>query len=278
MVEYLPSKTVAPMSFIVAKTINGKTSMRLLRALFDSGGSATMIHERCLPKGCQPTLLSNNATSNTIAGNFTSDKCVHMKEITLPEFDRNKKIEQQGAFVFGGDCTYDVILGRDFLTNAGIDICFADNKIQGMNLTIEMKSMDGEKVIQVGTTGEVDIPDENFTATILDAKYEGTPDEVAKHKNISRQHNVKISENWWLSIRSYFLTSCEYTLTGRYISKLIPKQLQNTPVLIRLLEHTWKYSKENWIVWSKLECCDSVELLNGQHRQWQSRKRITRSG
>ena len=183
MVEYLPSKTVAPMSFIVAKTINGKTSMRLLRALFDSGGSATMIHERCLPKGCQPTLLSNNVTSNTIAGNFTSDKCVHMKEITLPEFDRNKKIEQQGAFVFGGDCTYDVILGRDFLTNAGIDICFADNKIQWMNLTIEMKSMDGEKVIQVGTTGEVDIPDENFTATILDAKYEGTtPDEVAKQQ------------------------------------------------------------------------------------------------
>ncbi len=93
MVEYLPSKTVAPMSFIVAKTINGKTSMRLLRALFDSGGSATMIHERCLPKGCQPTLLSNNVTSNTIAGNFTSDNCVHMKEITLPEFDRNKKVE-----------------------------------------------------------------------------------------------------------------------------------------------------------------------------------------
>jgi len=45
-VEYIPTNTAAPMSFIVAKTINGKTSMRLLRALFDSGGSATMIHRR----------------------------------------------------------------------------------------------------------------------------------------------------------------------------------------------------------------------------------------
>ncbi len=44
LVQYLPDTTVAPMSYMVAKTINGKTSMRLLRASFDSGGSATIIN------------------------------------------------------------------------------------------------------------------------------------------------------------------------------------------------------------------------------------------
>ncbi len=61
-VQYLPNETAAPMSFMVAKTINGKTSMPLLRALFDSGGNATMIHERCLPKNYTPTFLTNLVT------------------------------------------------------------------------------------------------------------------------------------------------------------------------------------------------------------------------
>jgi hypothetical protein len=194
-VEYRPKTTVAPMSFMVAKTINGKTSMRLLRSLFDSGGSATMIHERCLPRGCETTRLTNNVTSNTIAGNFSSERCVLMKEITLPEFDRNKKIDQQGAFVFGGECNYDVILGRDFLTNAGIDIRFQDNKIQWMNLTVEMKTTTGsdEKIILSGQDG----PDDDVFAitTILDAKYDGaTPEEVAeqqKHLTVTQREDIR---------------------------------------------------------------------------------------
>ena len=180
MVEYLPTNTAAPMSFIVARTINESTSMRLLRALFDSGGSATMIHKRCLPKACKPTKLTNIITSNTIAGNFSSTECVQMKEITLPEFDRNKKIDLQGAYVFGGECAYDVILGRDFLTNAGIDIRFADNKITWMNLTVEMKTVNGKNVVPTGPVNDDNGGQDNFTATILDAKYDATtPDEVA---------------------------------------------------------------------------------------------------
>ena len=176
----MPTNTPAPMSFIVAKTINDKTSMRLLRALFDSGGSATMIHQRCLPKGCESTKLSNIITSNTIAGNFTSRECIQMKEITLPEFDRNKKIDQQGAYVFGGECSYDVILGRDFLTNAGIDIRFADNKITWMNLTVDMKNVTGKNVVPTIPVNDDNGDQDNFAATLLDAKYDGaTPEEVA---------------------------------------------------------------------------------------------------
>ena len=194
-VEYIPTNTAAPMSFIVAKEINGKTSMRLLRALFDSGGSATMIHQRCLPRGCEPTILTNQITSNTIAGNFVSKKSVFLKEITLPEFDRNKKIDGQGAFVFGGDCNYDVILGRDFLMNAGIDIRFADNKIQWMNLTVDMKGNENAEIVHTGQDDVPDITKDNYVATILDAKYDGaTPEEVAeqqKHLTPAQREDVR---------------------------------------------------------------------------------------
>jgi hypothetical protein len=76
---YIPPTTKLPMSFMVARLIGNHISMRLLRVLFDSGGSCTWINSRALPR------------------------CVMLNDITLPEFDRNKKIERQGAFVFDGE-------------------------------------------------------------------------------------------------------------------------------------------------------------------------------
>ncbi len=68
LVQYAPDRTVA---LRVSWWLRQSISMQLLRALFDSGGSALMINDQCLPKGCVPTLLTNNITSTTIAGNFT---------------------------------------------------------------------------------------------------------------------------------------------------------------------------------------------------------------
>ncbi len=75
-----------------------------------------------------------------------------MKEITLPEFDMNKTIDGQGAFVFTGECNYDIILGRDFLVNTGIDIRVADSKIKRMNITVDMKENVNahQKVVHIG--------------------------------------------------------------------------------------------------------------------------------
>ena len=194
--NYNPGKTMAPMSFLVARTINEKISMRLLRALFDSGGSATMIHERCLPKGCIPTLLTNNVTSTTIAGNFVSERYVYLKEITLPEFDRNKKIDGQGAFVFNGECRYNVILGRDFLTNTGIDIQFTDGTIRWMNVVVAMKANESDTAdtLHISETNHGD-NDDAFSTTILDAKYDSaTPQQVAdqqKHLTLSQREDIE---------------------------------------------------------------------------------------
>ena len=47
---------------------------------------------------------------------------VTIKGIRLPEFDRNRRIEEQKALVFDTECRYDIILGTDFLSKAGISI------------------------------------------------------------------------------------------------------------------------------------------------------------
>ncbi len=85
-----------------------------------------MISDQCLPKGCVPTLL-------TKMGNFTSDKCAYEENHIVREraFDKNKKIDGQGGFVFATKYNYNVILGQDFLVAKNIDIRFTDKKFNG---------------------------------------------------------------------------------------------------------------------------------------------------
>jgi len=54
----------------------------------------------------------------------TSD-LVHLRDMRHPEFDKNRRIDEQKALVFDGKCRYDVILGADFLTKTGIDINYS---------------------------------------------------------------------------------------------------------------------------------------------------------
>jgi hypothetical protein len=48
-----------------------------------------------------------------------------MRKIRLPEFDKNRVVEEQKALVFDGQCKYDVIFGADFLSKTGIDIKYS---------------------------------------------------------------------------------------------------------------------------------------------------------
>ena len=59
-----------------------------------------MINRRALPKGCVPSLLDHPVTSTTLEGSFMTKTSVRLKGIILPEFDCNKPIDDQGAFVF----------------------------------------------------------------------------------------------------------------------------------------------------------------------------------
>jgi len=89
----------------------------------DSGSTTTLINNRSLPKKCQPCQISPSRLVNTLAGTYQSLAMVVMRNLRLPECDRNRNVEQQKALIFESEtCKYDVILGADFLTKTGIDI------------------------------------------------------------------------------------------------------------------------------------------------------------
>jgi hypothetical protein len=54
---------------------------------------------------------------STLAGTYTSPEAVIMRNLRLPEFDKNRNVDQQKALVLQPETSkYDVILGADFLT------------------------------------------------------------------------------------------------------------------------------------------------------------------
>ncbi len=56
---------------------------------------------------------------------------VVMRNLRLPELDKNRNVEQQKALIFESEtCKYDVTLGADFLTKTGIDVKYSTGTIQ----------------------------------------------------------------------------------------------------------------------------------------------------
>ena len=54
-----------------------------------------------------------------------------MRNIRLPELDKNRNVDQQKALVFESKtCKYDVILGADFLIKTGIDVKYSTRTIE----------------------------------------------------------------------------------------------------------------------------------------------------
>lgn len=125
------SRNLTPVTIMVADTIGTVKSRRLLKVLLDSGSTTTLINKRCLPRKCQPCKTSQSRMVNTLAGNYQSSAMVVMRNLRLPELDKNRNIEQHKALIFESEnCKYDVILGADFLTKTGIDVKYSTNTIE----------------------------------------------------------------------------------------------------------------------------------------------------
>ena len=178
-----------PTSMLIAHDINGVTSMRLLRVLFDSGSDATMIHRGSLPRSCQPYSLTETIRSNTTAGTFNTDSWVSLNDVVLPEFDRNKHIPHHHALVFDGNVRYDLILGRDFLNKIGIRLHHDTDEMEWLGTKVEMKShtqMSNTHFLYSFMYEEYEEDDilDCFTAQILDAKYEKVNTDQLAEKQI----------------------------------------------------------------------------------------------
>jgi hypothetical protein len=125
-----PKKNVnqnfTPVMIMVVDTISSVRSRRLLKILLDSGSTTTLANKKCLPKKCRPCQISQSKMVNTLTGSYQLSATVVMRNLRLPELDKNRNFEQQKALIFESDtCKYDVILGADFLTEIGIDVKYS---------------------------------------------------------------------------------------------------------------------------------------------------------
>ena len=122
-------KRLTPTSIMVVDTISEVKSRVLLKVLFDPGSTATLINRKCLPKNCKAHPINQERKINTLAGSCETKSMVVMKNLRLPELDKNCVVNHQKALVLSGQCKYDVILGADFLSKSGIDIKYCTGTI-----------------------------------------------------------------------------------------------------------------------------------------------------
>ena len=117
-----------PISLLIPKYIQKITNHKVLMALFESGGTITLIHERVLSTEVTP-LISTNQIFTTLAGEFQSNKQVLPQDMVLPEFKCMAYVQSHACQVFIGACSYDIILGGDFLRKTHFHINFDNNTV-----------------------------------------------------------------------------------------------------------------------------------------------------
>ncbi len=96
-------KQELPVTICTTGTIGTIRSQRLFQVLFDSGSHVSMIKRSSLPKGVIAKLLCDTKFVRTLAGNLKMQEVVTMQDLRLPEFDKNRRINQQNFLVFDND-------------------------------------------------------------------------------------------------------------------------------------------------------------------------------
>ena len=176
--------SLTPITIAVMDTIGLIKSRKLLRVLLDPGSSGTMIHERIVPKKAVPMSLSRNKAVKTIAGTMNTNRMVHLRDIRLPEFDKNRKISHQKALIFNKDCRYDIIFGADFLTKINLDVRYSTKSMEWYGNSVKMREpwdLNNQEFLHMADSFFLQVEDDMFgddwldsyaTERILDAKYE----------------------------------------------------------------------------------------------------------
>ena len=88
-------------SLLIPKYIQNIPNHKVLIALFDSGGTITLIHKRVLMTGVT-LFISTNQMFTTLAGEFQSNRQVLLQDIVLPEFKCMAYIQSHACQVFIG--------------------------------------------------------------------------------------------------------------------------------------------------------------------------------
>ena len=162
---------LAPIVWVTFNTRvnNGKPKLITLKGLLDSGASGSLIKE----KFCKKLKIKGNqtATFETAAGRISSKGDVNAR-FALPEMDPNMVLEWK-LHIAQNLGSYDMIIGRDLLTDLGITLDFGGQCSHYQHVQVPMKPVDGtvETAYHVQEPATVEEATSRVTK-ILDAHYE----------------------------------------------------------------------------------------------------------
>jgi hypothetical protein len=111
---------------------------------------------------------------------------VTVQDLRLPEFNKNKRINQQKVIVFDNDnIKYDIILGTNFLSKTGIKLNYSEGNMKWFDCAIPHcppGGLDSNKFNAMEDMFLIQVKDKLFgedwlkcfATKILDTKYENT--------------------------------------------------------------------------------------------------------
>ncbi len=184
------------MTICTAETIGTIKNQRLFQVLYDSGLNVSMIKRSALPKAVITKLLGDTKLVRTLAGRLKTQEVVIMWDIRLPEFDKNRCINQQEVQVFDNDnVKYVIILGTNFLSKTGIKLNYSEGNTEWFDCSIPLcppGDLDSNEFNAKEDMFHIQLKDklfgedwlDCFATEILDAKYEKT-DVVAVMKGLT---------------------------------------------------------------------------------------------
>jgi hypothetical protein len=145
-----------------------------------------MIKRSALPKGVITKVISDTKLVRTLTGHLKTQEVVTMRDLRLPEFDKNRRINQQKVLLFDNDnVKYNIILGTNFLSKTGIKLNYSEGNMEWFDCSIPLHPPGGldskafdvmEDMFHIQVEDEIFGEDwlECFATEILDAKYEKT--------------------------------------------------------------------------------------------------------
>jgi hypothetical protein len=105
--------------------------------MFDSGSTISMIKRSTLPQNVITKTISETKNITTLAGRVQAEEVVILRDLRLPEFDKNRRISQQKDLVFDNDkVKYVIILSSNFLSKTGIRLNNSKGKIEWFDCSI----------------------------------------------------------------------------------------------------------------------------------------------
>jgi hypothetical protein len=129
-------------------------------------------------------LLGDIKLVRTLAGCLKTQEVITMRYIRLPEFDKNRRINQQKVLVFDNDnVKYNIILGTNFLSKTRIKLTYSEGNMEWFDCSIPLCPPGGldlnefdamEDMFHIQVKDKIFGEDwlECFATEILDAKYD----------------------------------------------------------------------------------------------------------